>query len=521
MTAARTATYPAVRDLRRARRRRRVATLDWVDVLYRAYVTALLVAGALVGLVLATGGKPVSHGTVSDVRRYGPAWIGLVVAVAVGLGLRSGSRGGPLALEPADVTHVLLGPVDRARVLRGDALRQARGVALIGLLVGGTAGGLASRRLPGSLAAWLATGVLVGLVLAFATWGAALLASGLRVRSAVATAVGVVLVGWSVADVVARVTTSPASLVGEVALWPVHFRVVAVIGVLVAVALPVAGLLLVAGVSLEAMERRSGLVGQLRFAATVQDVRTIVVLHRQLAQEHARSDPWARLRARQAPGHACWRRGWAGIFRWPAARVTRLIVLVAAAGAAAALAGAGTVPMVAVAGIATFLAGLDAAEALAQEADHPDIVAGMPVDRGDIMVRHVAVPIAVMLIASLAGVAAAGLVTPSSHVVAVAAITAVPAATACVLGAAVAVVLGARRFGVLDMMFPEFAGIGLVLRTATPPAIAIAGFIPAVAAGQAAHGTDPAIAAAATLPVVAAVVLAAAGFVVWWARNRL
>jgi hypothetical protein len=387
--------------------------------------------------------------------------------------------------------------------------------------VGGTAGGLASRRLPGALAAWLAVGVLVGLVLTFATWGAALLTSGLRLRGTLATAIAVALVGWSVGDVVAKVTTSPASLVGEVALWPVHLHAVAIVGVLVALALPVAGMLVVGGVSLEAMERRSGLVGQLRFAATVQDVRTIVVLHRQLAQEHARRDPWARLRARHAHGHACWRRGWAGIFRWPAARVTRLLVLVAAAGAAAALAGAGTVPLVAVAGVATFLAGLDAAEALAQEADHPDIVAGMPLDRGDIVLRHVAVPVAVMLAASFAGVAAAALVTPSSHVIVVAAITAVPAAIACVLGAAVAVVLGARRFGVLDMMFPEFAGIGLVLRTVTPPAIAIAGFIPVVAAGQAARGTDPAVAAAATLPVVATVVLAAAGFVVWWARHRL
>ena len=32
----------------------------------------------------------------------------------------------------------------------------------------------------------------------------------------------------------------------------------------------------------EAAERRSSLVGQIRFAATLQDVRTVIVLRRQL-----------------------------------------------------------------------------------------------------------------------------------------------------------------------------------------------------------------------------------------------
>src|SRR5205814_10176308 len=40
------------------------------------------------------------------------------------------------------------------------------------------------------------------------------------------------------------------------------------------------GLHLVGNVSVEAAERRSTLVGQLRFAATLQDIRTVIVLRR-------------------------------------------------------------------------------------------------------------------------------------------------------------------------------------------------------------------------------------------------
>ena len=48
----------------------------------------------------------------------------------VAVGLRSGSRGGPLALERAEVRHVLLAPVDRTTALRAPAIRQLRFLAL-------------------------------------------------------------------------------------------------------------------------------------------------------------------------------------------------------------------------------------------------------------------------------------------------------------------------------------------------------------------------------------------------------
>ena len=45
---------------------------------------------------------------LASVTRPGPAAIGLVLALVVAVGIRSGGRGGPLALAAADVRHVLL-----------------------------------------------------------------------------------------------------------------------------------------------------------------------------------------------------------------------------------------------------------------------------------------------------------------------------------------------------------------------------------------------------------------------------
>ncbi len=90
-------------------------------------------------------------------------------------------------------------------------------------------------------------------------------------------------------------------------------------------ALVAVGLTGVAGVSLEEAERRTSLVGQLRFAVTLQDLRTVLVLRRQLALDLPRSRPWVPLlRAAGQARFPVWQRGWRGVLRWPAARLVRL-----------------------------------------------------------------------------------------------------------------------------------------------------------------------------------------------------
>ena len=73
----------------------------------------------------------------------------------------------------------------------------------------------------------------------------------------------------------------------------------------------------------------------------------------------------------------------------------------------------GTTPLVIVAGIALFIAALDAIEPLAQEVDHPDRTQGVPIKRGEMYVRHLAVPVVVMALAGLIGLGAARCSIPS------------------------------------------------------------------------------------------------------------
>ena len=128
----------------------------------------------------------------------------------------------------------------------------------------------------------------------------------------------------------------------------------------------------IGNLSIEAARRRAGLVAQLRFAVTLQDMRTVVLLRRQLAQEKPRNRPWIRLRPRRG--------------RLPADLAPRLAELPALpVPRAAAHGGAGrrrrprrsasmwrgATAMFIVAGLALYLAGYDAVEPLAQEVDHP------------------------------------------------------------------------------------------------------------------------------------------------------
>jgi hypothetical protein len=95
-------------EWRRWRTRRRIAELAWIDALYHAELTGLACAVAFYALAGVIGDGALSASQMADVTRSGDAWLGLAAAVALAVGLRSGSRGGPLVLEQADVRQVLL-----------------------------------------------------------------------------------------------------------------------------------------------------------------------------------------------------------------------------------------------------------------------------------------------------------------------------------------------------------------------------------------------------------------------------
>ncbi len=482
-----------VGDLRKARRKQRVSSIHWVDALYQVYITGLLSIVAVVFASSLVGDKEVSAATLVDVRQHGAAVVGVAAALAVFLGLRSGSRGGPLALEQPDVRHVLLSPVDRGVALRYPAWRQLRFLAFVSAAVGATAGQLALRRLPGNAAEWMLFGAFFGVVVVGLGFGSALVAAGTGLRSWMATIGGGLLVAWSVADVAGRAPTAPGSFVGRLAMWPLHADPLALIGVVLAALMVGAGMRLVAGTSLEGAERRTALVGQLRFAVTLQDLRTVLVLRRQLAQERPRSQPWIpAIKGRKAK-FPVWQRGLRSVARWPASRLVRVLVLAAIAGLALRGAWGGTTPLVLLAGLSLWIAALDAAEPLGQEIDHPGRTDAFPFERGQLFFQHLPVVAVVSLITGLvAGVVA--LVPVGSPVPAgVALLAGALAGLLAGCGAVVSVVQGApEAVDMLAMSTPEIAGSRTVFRTAWPPGLAVLGTLPLLAARAAERGvSDP------------------------------
>ncbi len=479
-------------ELRRARRRQRVAEIHWVDAFYQVYITAIAAIVAIVVVSGFVGDGKVRGKTLDHVASRGPAFVGLAAAVALVIGLRSGGRGGPLALEAPDVRHVLLSPVDRAAALRGPAFHQLRFLTFAGVATGAVAGQLALRRLPGNGAAWVACGAAFGLMVTALGYGAALTVSGRRLPSWPGTVFGGLLVAWSVANATGHGPTAPATFAGRLALWPLHFDAVALLPVALAAALVVAGLFGMAGVSLEAAERRTSLVGQLKFAVTLQDLRTVLVLRRQLAMELPRIHPWIGTSSRRArgPRFPVWSRGWHGVLRWPVTRVARLLVLATVAGLALRGVWSGTTPLLLLAGASLWVAALDAVEPMAQETDHPGRRDSYPIELGELMARHLAVSVAVMVVLGAVTGAISALPGGGAVPAPVAAAVALSAGLAAVAGAAVSVLMGAPsqvRVDQVSMITPEFAGMRTVMRTAWPPALAVIGTLPVLVARIVSH----------------------------------
>ncbi len=508
-----------IADLRRARRRQRVAAIHWVDALYNVYVTGIVSVVAIVLVSGAVGDGKVGDDALADVRAHGPAVLGLLVALAVFSGLRSGSRGGPLALERPDVRHVLLSPVDRGVALRGPAWRQLRFLTAVGAAVGAVAGQLALRRLPGNPLEWLLVGAVFGVTVVGLGFGSALLAAGLKVPSWLASIVGGLLVVWSVGDIVGSAPMAPASVVGRLAIWPVHFDAFGLVGPVLAAIVVLAGMRFVAGTSLESAERRTALVGQMRFAVTLQDLRTVLVLRRQLAQERPRSRPWIPA-VRRRPVWPVFHRGLRSVLRWPVSRIVRVLLLAAIAGLSLRGIWHGTTPLVVLAGLAMWVAALDAAEPLGQEVDHPGRTDEFPLERGVLFMRHLPITLVVTMVVGLVAAAVAAAPFGSPIPVGPAIVVGLSMGLLAACGAVVSVVQGAPDpVNSISMMTPEIAGMGTVYRTAFPPALGVLGTVPLLAARASVRGIQdpPPVPAAANVAVLLGSI---AVLVAGWVRFR-
>jgi hypothetical protein len=502
----------ALRALQRARRSNRLATVDRFEALYNVYLSGLLGSLAVVGLSNLAGDRMVDAGELRSVLDTGPALLGLLAAVGVAVGIRSGGRGGPLALPAADVRHVLLAPVDRTVVLRGPALRQLRYGTFAGAATGAVVGVNASHRMPRPAFTWVATGAAVGALVALVALGAAMVVSSRHLGRVVSGVLALAVLGWSALDLWLGASTSPLTFVGGLALAPLRFRAPDLLGLVPLVLVPL-GLAGIGGTSLEAAEERGRLVGQLRFAATLGDVRTVLVLRRQLAQERPRSRPWVRIGGgvarslppappagatgatrpggttpppQRPPAALAVRRSLQSLSRWPAGRLGRQLVLAAGAGLLCSAAWAGTRALIVPAGLCAYLAALDAIEPLAQQLDHPDREESTPRPIGAIRVLLLIVPIAALTLLGFVGIAAAiAAGAPAGTAFAVGVPSAIATGVLACAGAAVATIKGPDLPEDAAMLTPEIAGTKALFRMGYPPLCGVLGMVP-VLVGQAA-----------------------------------
>lgn len=479
-------TTEALHDLRRTRRRNRLSEVHWIDALYRVYMVGL---AAVIFVMFAVSRLPENRLTNDEAITFAneaPLWLGLLFAVAVGIGLRSGGRGGPLVLEAPVVMHELNAPVPRSEVVRTPAIKQLRFMAFGGAVVGAIIGEVAAHRLPVNPAAAIASCALSFACAGVLASAVALAASGRRLKWWPANLLAAVLLAWSAIDVVTRHATSPFTLMAQISFWPIVFRPLALVSILVVALVVWMGLSRIGDLSIEHALRRAGLVAQLRFAVTLQDVRTVVLLRRQLSQEHARLRPWIRIGWPKRKGIVppSWKRDWQGYLRFPLPRLLRMAALAAVAGLSLGLVWRGTIPMLIVAGIALYLVAYDASEPTAQEVDHPTRWESFPEAPGAFLLQHLAAAFVVMALVCAIAAAAALLLVPAAVVWKLALILFVPVALASAASAMISTAQGAPDVAGLAGLGPDVMGWLMIARLIIPPAITIVALLPLLYAGS-------------------------------------
>jgi hypothetical protein len=455
-------------DLRRRRKRHRLGDIEWFDAAYRVYLVALFGGGTVLWISSSIGDETVSAHAVADVTKNGPAVIGMVTMLALLAGLRSGAQGGPLALEAPDVTYVMLSPVDRMRALLRPVTQRVRSAASLGAVSGAVVGQLAGRRLPGTPVAWAASGAAFGITTALLWAGAALIAHAIRLPLWIASSVGLAGVVWQAAAIAWHIP-GPGSPFGSLAMWGWRQHPIDLATVVIAVIVLLIGMGMLQQTSLDALARRSSLVAQLRFAVTMQDLRTVILLRRQLNQEQTRGKPW--LRVPRWISHPVARRGIASVARFPATRLVRMTAFAAMAGVFQAMVIRGTTPALIGTAFMLFILGLEAMEPLSQEVDQPDRTDSLPIDRGELLVRHLLAPaVALIPFAVIAGVSAV-VVLGTTRVIVPAAILALPTVLAGAAGGVVSIVRDApdpTKNSQQAFVPPEMAGISNAMRVGLP-----------------------------------------------------
>ncbi|MET0662946.1 MAG: hypothetical protein ABWZ42_07435 [Ilumatobacteraceae bacterium] len=548
-----------LRELRRTRTKHRLGSTDWWDVAYRVYLFAFAGLTLVVVVSDAIDGLIDDEVDIDQLFAKAPSILGIAVVLAVAMGLRSGADGGPISVEVADIRHVLLAPLSRRLVLVTPIWQRFRSMMFSFGLVGAIVGQLIATELPGSRAAWAASCAIYGAIIGALFVGAGVIAHAMRLPRWGATGIGAVLIAWQAAvawaiwndSATGLQRVAPANLAGNIALWGIDQRPLDALAIVFTVVVIAVGLALGGYLRLEPLARRGELVSQLRFAATSQDLRTVVLLRRQLRAEAPRNRSWIPMPTghRPAPVRAgpvqagrgpathtvsagvphmhptvVWRRGVRAIGRLPASRVGRILALSIGAGAFGSLTFTSS-PLFSLLLLGCiFFVGLESIEALSQEVDRADITDSIPLDRGWIYANHLVAPAALLVIVGVVGALTATILDPD-HAIAAFALM-VPVAWGGALGPIVATVndapatasaadmtlMGTPRNTETSMVPPEFAGFSTVVSTLLPVVISCVGILPVVV-----MRLDPTASTGARASIAVAI---ATILTVMWVRSR-
>ncbi len=481
----------ALSELRGARRRRHMRGMDKSDLAYRAYVTIVF---GLFGFFVALGAvdeAPIGDNTVRWLTSHGGQWIGLGIATVVAAALRSGANGGPLTIDDVDAHHLLLSPLSRHDVLDRPVRKLFLASAGAAGVLGAAAGELGARRMPGTKVEWVFGATLAGILVGTLAVGCALVISGNRKRGPVVTAGWMVIVGWSVADVWLNIDTSPLSYLGRIAIWPLAGELVHLAAILIVAAVAVIGYRAVVGVSVERILRRAVLVRQIRFALSQQDLRSLILLRRQLAFEAPRRRPLVNFKLRRiAPRFPVFIRDLRSYMRWPTRRITRVMGLSVATGLSVAGLWHGTTVLIAGAGVLLYLISLEVVEPYGQEVDHPSVMETAPLETGRILIEHLIGAAVAMIPIWFIVTGAAFAASRSADLLGAMLGATVPVAMVSVGAGAMSI----QRVGSSETAMavpPELAGPQVLYKLLWPPALATAGIIPVLIGRQAFRDGNP------------------------------
>lgn len=197
--------------------------------------------------------------------------------------------------------------------------------------------------------------------------------------------------------------------------------------------------------------------------------------------------------------------------RWPLGRVTRVLVLGIAAGAATAGAWSGVTLLFVLPGLLLMVAALDLVEPLAQEVDHPTRRELLPLAADNLIQRHLVPSFAAMAAVLLCATLVALAPGPSASVVGVGAAMLVPTALVLVCSAA----LSATNDPYAYILNPSLG----YAQSAAPIVIAVvAAGAPVLLAREAARHGGSATSAAVSAEFVLLLIGAA---MAWWLGKRL